>query len=1259
MDQMPDAATTKIPLDYDGREALFCAFATQKNDGIADYPELGDDGRKEKWTHRPMGCSVLADGDMMPHDNLDPDARKRDCPYRLRLNFSSMSPGLHLEYRRRIGILISPNECEAFDVEIIDARADVSRYAAVSERFVSRFAPKIYEESHYPPQALHITAKLVPGKTCLLVPHHFFKRFENFSSGPLEPVGMRNVISNDVECDSDEEYDIEDDDVVLFKDIVRKAKEIEILCIVVDARRTFMVQYYEHLMRVSRPSPDQPPRAFNHLRLHFGDRDNTSSLLENLVDASKGPNPESRGPPVDPRHYKTTTALRSGAAVINDISVARTIATPLYSTFFQLLDANAIAVYRELQLEAVVLAELAKTWLSAEVTVDRVMLQEHGGTHVVVKVRADGRLERHHFPQAGATIKFNLCNNDASTADATNSLQPVLLSGEVTESDTDDEDILAFEFELQRWDGRRSDIFKIFSFNSVPSICAVQLLLDSPGSSFKTQLDALLWHRNAAMNAEYGKVNLSRLFFRFMPDDDPIFLGNLMAEFEQHQDLSEEERATRLLLLQAAMESLNTEQRDFLVAFQKKMPENLLIMEGPVGTGKTVTLANCVLCAYYLRSRIVCTARTNNAVDNLYGKVIMTSDRIHACTPKQTHVQKPSVVCVLTTREENRVRRACLLGGEAFKCLTPKQKQCLAYSAYHRAMHESTQDALLLAYRQAIEEIRDKVGTKYKQVHRNSTIPAVKQYHKAAESAESLVANTCDCLCATSATLTRILRTKKYDGAPTVVYDEVSQMTVPEFLSGLAWNHKIDRLVIAGDRDQTGPYPASRAAMMSEFGRLLSYSIFQHPLIEPLRDQCLWLRRNYRNPPLIIDMLNAIVYESGKLICARQTESPVIELLDANKSKFDIRELRDWDFRSKPVLVMHVEGQEDVYVKAGASRAAEAAKQFSIRTFQYSAIEGSDENLNIEFCQPTRHVRICGAQTNAIRALIWNLCKFASITGKNITILAFYRAHAESIASKVRETMALLGKESDPSVYFAEPGVSQGPRTFTVDKYQGDENEITITTFTSFAPDALSFITNLPRMNVAMSRAEGLLIMVMDWNDLLQAMCTDKELAKNLRHLHKLVDFAKKHKLVINFDERHKADKQCFGGLYAKNPREIRSGLSHQSRVAHPSKTPSDWRGPVRMVTSRSTNFTHRGMMLHSDREGDQPGGGLTSDITPDANIPPRSWNRDQSQFSGRGQMRGQAGGAMRSSGRAGMGGQQSRGGNASLPSKLDRPWRS
>ena len=860
MEQMPgDAATAKMPLDYDGREALFRAFATQQNDGITDYPELSKDGNVQKWIHRPMGCSVLADGDMMPHDNLDPDARKRDCPYRMQLSFSSMSPGLHIEFKYRIGILISPNDCEAFDVEIVDARADISHYAALSKRFKSTFLPRIWKDSPYPPQALHITAKLLPGKTCLLVPGRFFSRFATVRSGPLEPVEMPNVVPNDVEYDSDE-HGIEDDCVVTFKDQVRKAKEIEILCIVVDARRTFMAQYYEHLMRVSRPSPDQPARAFNRLRLHFGDRDNTSSLLENLVDASNGPNPESRAPPVDPRHYKTTTALRNGAAVINDLSAAPNITAPIYSTFFQLLDADAIAVYRELQLEAGVLAELAKTWLSAEVIVDKVVVQEHGGTNVVVKVRANGRLERHHFPKAGAMIKFNLCNNDESTANAISSLQPVPLSGKVTESDMEAADVLTFEFELQRSDGRRSRIFKMLNVNSVASntnpgskktVCEVQLLLDSSNSSFKPQLDALLWHRNAAMNPEKCQVNLSRLFFRFMPDDDPVFLGNLMAEFEQHQNLSEEERATRLLLLEAVMVSLNTEQREFLVAFQTKMPENVLIMDGPVGPGKTATLANCVLCAYYLRSRIVCTARTYTAVNNLHGKVTETSDRIHACKPKQNHVQKPSVVRVFTDREENRIRRACLLGGEAFKRLTSQQKQCLAYSAYHRAMHESTQDTTLLAYRQAIEEIRDKVGTEYEQLHLDSGTPIVRQYHKAAESAESLVANTCDCLCATSATLARMLRNEKYKGAPTVIYDEVSQMTVPEFLSGLAWNHKIDRLVIAGDSDQTGPYPASRAAMRSEFGRLLSYSIFQHPLIEPLRDQRLCLRRNYRNSPLL------------------------------------------------------------------------------------------------------------------------------------------------------------------------------------------------------------------------------------------------------------------------------------------------------------------------------------------------------------------------------------------------------------------------
>ena len=396
---------------------------------------------------------------------------------------------------------------------------------------------------------------------------------------------------------------------------------------------------------------------------------------------------------------------------------------------------------------------------------------------------------------------------------------------------------------------------------------------------------------------------------------------------------------------------------------------------------------------------------------------------------------------------------------------------------------------------------------------------AIEEFDRESKRAELHIANNCDVLAGTTATIGRLLR-HGYNGAPTVFFDETSQITLPELFMGLAHNPLLQRMVFAGGSKQTGPTLASKLAALNEWASLLSHSIFTNPYARRFKGQTIRLLKNYRLPPMSVELVNLLAYSDNPLQVGLTATNATLVWLDQAKPWFLNAALKTVEFAQKPVVFMHVESppaaEEDGATPFSSARAS----------IKYGYFAGAQDTNGIEMMLSLRESRLNPKLQHAVvdiySQLVFNLRQKPA----RIAVLAFHKSFVESLAYALRNLLRVNGINAPEARTYATDALDgESSCVSTIDKYQGEENEIVIVAFSTFQEDALSWVARAERLNVAASRAKGAVIFMLDWNRMAGAIQARRE---GTRALQAMRNFALDKGLVINYDERFPANLQVL-----------------------------------------------------------------------------------------------------------------------------------
>lgn len=538
--------------------------------------------------------------------------------------------------------------------------------------------------------------------------------------------------------------------------------------------------------------------------------------------------------------------------------------------------------------------------------------------------------------------------------------------------------------------------------------------------------------------------------------------------------------------------------------FMRAMVENVLFLDGPVATGKTKTMVWLVYIAACLSSRSIMTAKTNLAVDNMCTKFWEAQHIDGTTIDSDGHLPPIKIVLARarTVQEDAEIRDICLWQPDVVEHLSGMEKLSLAYLAYQEACALGPASC---SYMALTERIRRDGFDK----------DTIKEFRRESKRAELRIANTCDVLAGTTATIGRLLR-HGYNGAPTVAFDETSQITLPELFMGLAYNPLLQRVVFAGDPQQTGPALATRLAALNEWGNLLSQSVFTCPYARRFEGQTIRLLKNYRLPPMSVELVNLLAYSDNPLQVSLTATNATLVWLDEAKPWFLNRALRTVEFVERPVVFMHVDSppaaEEDGATPFASTR--ESIKYGSFADAQ--AMNGIQMGLSLRNSRLNPELQ--HAVVDIYSQLVLNLGQYPA----RITVLSFYKSFAESLACALRNLLRENGgNASEARLYTTDALDMQSSYVSTIDNYQGEENEIVIVAFSTFQEDALSWVARAERLNVAASRAKGSVIFMLDWNRRAGAINGRPEGTRALQAMQK---FALNEGLVINYDERFPAN---------------------------------------------------------------------------------------------------------------------------------------
>jgi len=281
--------------------------------------------------------------------------------------------------------------------------------------------------------------------------------------------------------------------------------------------------------------------------------------------------------------------------------------------------------------------------------------------------------------------------------------------------------------------------------------------------------------------------------------------------------------------------------------------KDFFLIQGPFGTGKTRTLAEIVLQLVKRGEKVLVSAESNVAVDNLVEKLREKVKIVRLGHPSR--VAKNLIDSTLVYQVENsksykKVKKLrekieeLVVFRDQFLKPTPQRKRGLR-----------DEKILKLA-----EAKRTKRGIKMEEIEsmaewikiQNQIVKIIKEISKIEEKiAEKILEEAEVVLCTNSSAALDFLRNFEFD---TAVIDEATQATIPSILIPIC---KAKKFILAGDHKQLPPI------VLSEKAKSLSETLFEK-LIQKYPEKSVLLNLQYRMNEILMEFPNKEFY-GGKL----------------------------------------------------------------------------------------------------------------------------------------------------------------------------------------------------------------------------------------------------------------------------------------------------------------------------------------------------------------------------------------------------------
>ena len=467
---------------------------------------------------------------------------------------------------------------------------------------------------------------------------------------------------------------------------------------------------------------------------------------------------------------------------------------------------------------------------------------------------------------------------------------------------------------------------------------------------------------------------------------------------------------------------------------------NFFLIHGPFGTGKTRTLIELINQEYLLGSKILATAESNAAIDNILERLSKSSSEINLTRlGHPQRVDKENIKYTLAYKVENHPLNEKIEElREKIEKLSKKRDEYTKPTPRYRRGYSDSEIFRLGVQRQGGRGISPStMNSMANWIEKNKDVD---ELHNAIKDLENNIihdiVDKSDVILSTnsSAALEAIEKTK----FNIAIVDEASQATIPSVLIPIA---KAQKFVLAGDHKQLPPTIISSKALE------LEDTLFEE-LINKYPDKSALLNTQYRMNQLLMEFPNSEFYNS-KLDSAETVKDIVItDIIEENKlSETEKVKIEDQLLSDKQPLIFVDTSKID---KNGEKK-----------------LKDSKSIINLAEAETTLE--------------IVDFYQKLGIDDKDIGIISPYA-----------DQVSLLKNKTDIEVK-------------TVDGFQGREKEIIIiSTVRSNDKGKIGFLSDLRRLNVALTRAKRKLIII-----------GNKETLKTNPTYERLIEYANENKRIV------------------------------------------------------------------------------------------------------------------------------------------------
>lgn len=467
---------------------------------------------------------------------------------------------------------------------------------------------------------------------------------------------------------------------------------------------------------------------------------------------------------------------------------------------------------------------------------------------------------------------------------------------------------------------------------------------------------------------------------------------------------------------------------------------NFFLIHGPFGTGKTRTLIELINQEYLLGSKILATAESNAAIDNILERLSKSSSEINLTRlGHPQRVDKENIKYTLAYKVENHPLNEKIEElREKIEKLSKKRDEYTKPTPRYRRGYSDSEIFRLGVQRQGGRGISPStMNSMANWIEKNKDVDELHNTIKDLENniIHDIVDKSDVILSTNSSAALEAIEKTKFNIA---IVDEASQATIPSVLIPIA---KAQKFVLAGDHKQLPP------TIISSKAHELEDTLFEE-LINKYPDKSALLNTQYRMNQLLMEFPNSEFYNS-KLDSAETVKDIVItDIIEENKlSETEKFKIEDQLLSDKQPLIFVDTSEID---KNGEKK-----------------LKDSKSIINLAEAETTLE--------------IVDFYQKLGIDDKDIGIISPYA-----------DQVSLLKNKTDIEVK-------------TVDGFQGREKEIIIiSTVRSNDKGKIGFLSDLRRLNVALTRAKRKLIII-----------GNKETLKTNPTYERLIEYANENKRIV------------------------------------------------------------------------------------------------------------------------------------------------